>query len=358
MSQRVTGVQRVAIELTREIDHLVAEGDDRFRVRLACQSHANLGSVNFRSIEVDVVGGPHGWLWEQTALPLAVRSGSLLCLGNTAPVLSLLLRQRVALMIHDLSYKRFPEAYRKRYRLVHSFLLPTLIKYADPLFTVSKAEERVLLDVAPTAAGKLTVTQNGGWRSDVPPAEAIPPGLPENYVLYVGSLSRRKNFAGLLATAAQLARQAGIHFVFVGTVGRILTPLGYEIPADVKDNIHFIGQIEDRAELAALYRHARCLIFPSFYEASAIPPLEAMHFGCPVVTSNIPSMVERCGEAAEYCDPSNIESILAATYRVLNDLDRRAELIRLGYERETFFSWRAQAKFVLDAIYKAHCAQG
>jgi glycosyltransferase involved in cell wall biosynthesis len=357
VSQKVTGVQRVARELTREIDRLVMEGDDRFRVRLVCQTQQATQSLDLECIEIDEVKGPDGWLWEQTVLPRAVPNGTLLCLGNTAPIASLLRGQHVALMIHDLSYERFPDAYRKSYRLAHRAMLPTLLKRADPIFTVSKTEEEVLASIAPFTVPKLQVAQNGGWRRGHRAVAPPPPGLPERYVLYVGSLSLRKNLAGLLDVATRLAREDGIHSVLVGTVGRILTPLGYEIPADVKDHVHFLGQIDEPAELGSIYRGASCLIFPSFYEASAIPPIEAMHFGCPVVTSRIPSMLERCGEAAEYCDPWSTDSILDATRRVLRDRNRAAELVRLGYEREECFSWRAQAQLVLDAIHRAHSAR-
>ncbi|WAJ29165.1 glycosyltransferase family 4 protein [Antarcticirhabdus aurantiaca] len=358
ISQKITGVQRVARELVREIDHIVTEGDDRFRVQLICEPAPDLGALALRSIDVVEAPGAKGWVWEQFVLPFAAPKSSLLCLGNTAPLLSMVRRQPVGVMIHDLSYRQFPASYRKRYRIFHSLILPTLMRRADPIFTVSKTERNALSDVAPASRHKLVVAQNGGWRrsreGDELGEDPVAQELPANFVAYVGSLSLRKNFAGLRDLAVRLAREDGIDFVFVGTAGRILTPVDMKLPDDVRRHVHFLGQVEDPRLLGAVYRKARCLVFPSFYEASAIPPLEAMHFGCPVVTSHIPSMVERCGEAAEYCNPYDVASILAATRCVLHDQDRAAELIRLGHERERRFSWRSQAELVLDSIYEAH----
>lgn len=358
VGQRITGVQRVARELTCEIDRMLGEGDDRFRVQLICEPGADLQGMALSHIDVVEAPGAHGWMWEQTVLPRAARGNILLCLGNTAPLLSLLFQQPCGLMIHDLSYRKFPSAYRLRYRLFHASLLPVLLARARPIFTVSKTEEKVLRRLAPKLGSDLTVAQNGGWRGNRAPQtaeDALHP--PRNYALYVGSLSLRKNFAGLRDVAIRLASEDDLDFVFVGSAGRILTPVVRDIPEELRHRIHFVGQIEDPAKLGEFYKNARCLVFPSFYEASAIPPLEAMHFGCPVVTSRLPSMVERCGDAAEYCDPYDAESILASVRRVLYDPLRAAELVRLGYERNQRFSWRTQAQTILDAISVAHAAE-
>lgn len=357
VSQRITGVQRVAWELTREIDRLIAEGDRRFRVRLVCEPGADLRGMNLSQIEILEAGRAHGWFWEQMVLPWIARGSTLLCLGNTAPLASLALRQPCGLMIHDLSYRKFPSAYRRHYRALHSVILPMLLARANPIFTVSKTEESVLRGLAPSVGSRLTVVQNGGWRSSTAaPSKGDGFRLPRNYVLYVGSLSIRKNFAGLRDLAIRLAQEDDLDFVFVGSAGRILTPVVPDIPDEVRHRIRFVGQVEDPDRLAEIYRNARCLVFPSFYEASAIPPLEAMHFGCPVVTSRLPAMIERCGDAAEYCDPYDVESILSATRRVLYDSRRAADLARLGFEREKHFSWRTQARLVLDAICDAHAS--
>ena len=107
----------------------------------------------------------------------------------------------------------------------------------------------------------------------------------------------------MLAVGIAMARERGIPLVLVGSSGAFLSPLPVSIPDDVKHLIRLEGQVEDLGRLGDLYRNARCLLFPSFYEASPLPPLEAMHFACPVVASDIPSMRERCGDAAAYCDP-------------------------------------------------------
>ena len=81
-----------------------------------------------------------------------------------------------------------------------------------------------------------------------------------------------------------------------------------------------------------------------------MPPLEAMHFGCPVVASDIPSMRERCGDAAAYCDPYDIESISTAVAAVIDDPVYAQMLACRGLVQAVRYSWQQQARTILDAI--------
>lgn len=349
LMQPTTGVQRVAREVVREIDHLVARGDVPLRLRLVCEARADIGDLDLRVTRVERTKRGHGHVWEQTVLPRHIRGARLLCLGNTAPLVTLVCRGQVTLMLHDLSYRLFPDAYRRHYRLGHSLMLPFLLRRASPIVTVSETEKAMLTSIVPAARDHLIVAQNGGWRDSPkrPPPRRAGRG---DYILYVGSLSQRKNIEGVLTVGIAMARKHGIPMVLVGSSGAFLAPLLLTIPEDVKHLIRLEGQVEDLDRLGALYRNARCLLFPSFYEASPLPPLEAMHFGCPVVASDIPSMRERCGDAAAYCDPYDIESISTAVAAVIDDPVYAQMLACRGLVQAVRYSWQQQARTILDAI--------
>ncbi len=360
LMQPTTGVQRVAREITREIDHLVANGDVPLRVRLVCEADADIGDLNLRTTQVERTRHAHGHVWEQFVLPRHVKGGRLLCLGNTAPIVTLLGRKPVALMIHDLSYRLFPDAYRRHYKLGHAFMLPFLLRRADPIVTVSETEKAMFTSLVPGARHRLIVAQNGGWRAGCDARAAPPPDIEASrgdYILYVGSLSHRKNIAGVLAVGIAMARERGIPLVLVGSSGAFLSPLPVSIPDDVKHLIRLEGQVEDLGRLGDLYRNARCLLFPSFYEASPLPPLEAMHFACPVVASDIPSMRERCGDAAAYCDPYDHDSIHRTVVSVLDDPGYARLLAGRGLAQASRYSWREQARTILAAIFDLQTAQ-
>lgn len=351
LSQSITGVQRVCRAVVREIDRLL-DGEFDAEVVLIHPPGADPEPLGLRNIRSEVVGRGHGAKWEQLTLPFAVGDRPLLCLGNIAPGLSLLGGKRVSVMVHDFSYLQFPNAYRAKYRWSHRLMLPLLLSRAERLFVVSQTEREKLLELRPEAESRVLVAPNGGWfaADEAGLPAAAPNDLPPGYLLYVGSLSRRKNFDRLLEVAIRLAREDGLAFVFTGSVGNILHSPELGVPPELASRLIFTGQIDEPARLASLYTGARLLVFPSLYEASPLPPFEAAHFGCPVVASNIPSMWERCDEGVTYCDPESTTSIVEAVrYALANDGERERRHA-INAAREHAVSWAAQARIILTAL--------
>ncbi|MGF7153229.1 glycosyltransferase family 4 protein [Novosphingobium gossypii] len=359
--QQATGVQRVAGEITRQIDAMAGRGEVTADVVLMVPPGPWVQELALRHIPVEVVGRRTGVLWEQMDLPIRARNGTLLCLGNSAPALSLLRRDvAVAVMIHDVSFLDHPGAYTLRYRLAHRWMLPLVMQRARRIFTVSQTECERLTALSPAAGARLAVAPNGGWSGEcvltaeavgAGGAEAAPDALPtEPFGLYVGSLSHRKNFGRTLAAAIRLAREDGLHFVFVGASGHVLRQPDRPVPPDVADRIHFLGQINDAQRLSRIYRKARVMLFPSLYEACPLPPVEAAHFGCPVVVSNIAPMWERCGTSAVYCDPLSIDSLVRAVRSVLDDSPHRTAMIAAGRAMAASHRWDEQAALLYASL--------
>ena len=106
------------------------------------------------------------------------------------------------------------------------------------------------------------------------------------------------------------------------------------------NHVTWLGRIDDD-ELAAAYRGARSLVFPSLYEGFGIPALEAMACGTPVVTSAGSAMEEVVGDAAVLVDPLDVASIAAG----IEAADRqRDELVPLGLERAARYTWDAHGR--------------
>jgi len=95
----------------------------------------------------------------------------------------------------------------------------------------------------------------------------------------------------------------------------------------------------DDQDLARLYRQASAFVYPSLYEGFGIPLLEAMSFGCPVVCSNTSSFPEVAGNACEFFDPYDHDSIAHALEKVLFSTELSKQLVELGKERIKSFSW-------------------
>lgn len=355
LAQDVTGVQRVAREFVTNLDRLIGEGVVHANVVLACPRNCDLSQLGLRNIRGVQEGRFTGVLWEQLELPRLARGSTLLCLGNSAPVLSLRAGQDVALMLHDLSYIDFPKAYRPLYRTLHRALLPLMVRQSKWLFLVSETERRSFEERCPEARDKVVVTPNGGWSgADERESTAIIDDFGNGYVLYVGSLSSRKNFERTLASAKQLARDRGVRTVIVGSTPSVLRPPKWTIEEDLADLVLLVGQRNDAKQLANLYRNAGVLLFPSLYEASPLPPVEAAHFAVPVVASNIPSMWERCGEDVFYCDPLDVDSIVSAVEMVLDDPEaaqRKAGALKRRMRDRT---WEDQVIQIMSSLTDGH----
>ncbi len=347
LTQAVTGVQRVGIEVCRALDDLVGEGALNgltFEIIVPARS-VLVTDLHLRHIPIRRFGVGRGHLWEQLQLPLAVGEATLLALGNTAPVASLLLRpSRTMVMVHDLSYHYFPEAYSRGFRALYELITPLILRRAARVFTVSESEKQAISHTYPDISldDRLVAVQNGASLG----ASTVDPLLRDGrgrQCLYVGSLTRRKNAEGLVAAAVSLVRDHDATFVIAGASNLIFDQVKFAIPAAVADRIIFLGQLDDPADIAHLYATSAVLLFPSFYEASPLPPIEAMSLGCPVVAADIPSLRERCGDAAAFVDPKNVESIVKSAADILNDGELWDRLSVGGRRWSRGFSWRRQA---------------
>jgi len=350
LCQRATGVQRVSREFTVAADRLLAEGAfPGLGMRLVAPVGADFASLGLCCITTEHLGGGTGYYWEQVALPRRARAAQLLCLGNSAPLLPMLQGKRVAVMLHDQAYRLFPDDYTLPYRIVHAIVERLILHRARPLFTVSETERAAIRATNPGIPLKIVVAANGAWINDdeisAPPSKALRTG---GFGLYVGGFSARKNFERVFQAALELAAR-GVPFRFVGEPNARSEALLAAATDEARRLIRFTGYVDNDA-LAALYRDAAFLLYPSLYEASGLPPSEAMTFGCPVIVSDLPVMHERCGGAALFCDPHDWRTFVAAALRIVDDPDVAVDLSRRGRAWVQQFSWRNQAIAIIEAM--------
>ena len=347
LTQGITGVQRYQHELLHAFDHIAAQRDDlQFELVAPRGNYPRppLERIGFRQH-----GRLTGHAWEQLELPRVAKGAVLFCGGNSAPLATALSGNKLVVTVHDLSYRYFPEAYSAAYRWWYEAITPVLMRRADAIVTVSNSEKSSMLYLYPDSVDRLHAVQNGG----LPITHAGP--LPETeiegeYLLYVGSLSRRKNFPNLLRAAIRLVSHRDLKFIFVGGTDAALEAVEVDVPRAIRDRIVMLGQVNDTQRLIGLYSGARAFVFPSSYEASPLPPIEAMACGLPVICSDIPSLRERCGEAAHYCDANDVEGIQRAVELVLDDKQLADDLRNRGFVQAAQFDWLNCATKTLKII--------
>lgn len=360
LTQPLTGVQRYAVEVLRQWDGWLQDGSldaRRWQIELLAPRSGVIHDLGLRVIPLRMFGRMSGNLWEQVDLPAAAEDGVLFCPCTTAPIRALTGKTPVIVMVQDLSYRQFPQAYSGAFRLWYDLLMPILFANATRILTVAHCEKKVLLERFPDAAARIRVVQNGCVDPEIAHQLANeseePADLPEKYVLYVGSLSQRKNVQGVMAACEILFDQfPDLEALYVGGQSKVFSRKEWKVSADVAIRTRFLGQLHDDGSLCRLYRNASCFIFPSFYEASPMPPTEAMANGCPVVASAIPPHHERLGDAVLYCDPSDPADIARKVATVLSDPGVAHGLRTRGLSRAREFSWHRCAEETLRVIHE------
>jgi glycosyltransferase involved in cell wall biosynthesis len=176
-------------------------------------------------------------------------------------------------------------------------------------------------------------------------------GLPDKYVLFVGTRDRYKNFPFFLKVVAGLLRKWQLRLVCAG--GGSFT----ESEKVLIKNYGLEGLVQQRMfadeDLPVIYKNARVFVFPSEYEGFGMPILEAMKCHCPVVLSENGVFREIAREAALYFELGNEQSLQNAIENVLENEDLRTTLLKRGEEREKEFSWQKTAKGYYHSIQKA-----
>jgi glycosyltransferase involved in cell wall biosynthesis len=255
-----------------------------------------------------------------------------------------------SLISSDFSDEAFISKKRSRYR--------ELARSADRVIAVSRSTRDDVIEHLGIPAERIAVIPHGvdpRYRPadpDAASAAAARHGIAGPYLLFVGSISARKNLVRMLEAFAALpaALRDATTFVMAGKV----TYGGEEALAAVerlglKDRVRHLGFVP-HADLPALYAGASVFMFPTLYEGFGLPILEAMACGTPVVASNLSSHPEVAGGAALLVDPSDRSAIAAATARLLEDESLRAECIAKGYARAKGFTWERAARQTL-ALY-------
>jgi glycosyltransferase involved in cell wall biosynthesis len=232
-------------------------------------------------------------------------------------------RVPVVLTVHDLAVLRHPESFPRWHRLYGRAGLRQVLRRADALVAVSEFTKREIVELAEVPQARIRVIPNG-----VDPVFSADGSRAGDYVLAVGTLEPRKN----LDRAVEAARLAGVELRVVGASGW----------GDV-DVAGWVGEATD-AELASLYRGARCVVYPSLYEGFGLPVLEAMACAAPVVTSRGGATEEVAGGAAVLVDPFDPASIARG---IAEAGERRDELVERGLARASAFTWESAAAEVV-----------
>ncbi|WP_345955888.1 glycosyltransferase family 1 protein [Mucilaginibacter sp. PAMB04168] len=232
---------------------------------------------------------------------------------------------------------------------------------SDSIITVSDFSKNEIVKYTGCKPEKINVIYNGvNQKSHVKDFTAIQSeyGMPDNYLLFVGSVKPHKNLSKLLDAYLILNKsfQEKYKIVIVGKKDGFITAdegLFNIIQSNevLKKSIVFTGYVKD-VDMDTIYANASVFVFPSLYEGFGLPPLEAMKCNCPVAASDIPSVREICEDAVLYFNPDSSLEIKRAIEKILSNSMLREELIFKGLNQIKKFDWNVSANKHLELFEK------
>lgn len=349
-----TGDRTYALNLLRALARVDTE-NEYFAYTWEPTTLTEVGSSRFNSV---LLPASPRWLWTPVVFPQDLTRRHLdvahvqYFIPPAAPC-------PIITTIHDVAFRRFPELFPLKHRLLLNLLIPPTARNAAAVITGSEATRRDLIELYDVLPERVVVTP---YAAD-PIYQPMDPDearravrdrfrIRSPYLLSVGVLQPRKNLPRLVRAYNRLAREIPHRLVLVGKEGWASEDLQRAISeAPPGREPVFTGYVPD-ADLPALYAGADVFVYPSLYEGFGLPPLEAMACGTPVITSNTSSLPEVVGEAGVMVDPLDVHALAQAIRELLDDEPRRLALRAAGIRRAAEFHWDRTARETVKVYRK------
>ncbi len=301
-------------------------------------------------------------MWEQLSLPNELARVEADAYHSPMFTLPAVTACPTVVTIHDVVFETHPEWVGDKLCSYLSKWSRFAAQTATRIVTVSEFSKQEIVRVYGVDPNRVDVTLEAADRRFFPIEErdhvervAAKHGLPEQCLLYVGSMETKKNIENLLVAFKRAVDQAGLPHKLALVGGRGGQALDLDALLDrhgCRELVVRPGYVPD-GDLPFIYNAAEAFIYPSLYEGFGLPPLEAMACGVPVISSNATSLPEVVGDAGVLVDPEDTDSMAEAIAGVLTDEGQRSDLRQKGLTRAAEFSWEQTARQTLDVYRQA-----
>ena len=262
-------------------------------------------------------------------------------------------------VVHDVSFIKHPECHRRGKKTLFRFFFKDTLQKADCIVCVSNYTRNELLQYFSVDHDKISVIYEAAEECFRPISNESELGrirqkygLPESFLLYVGTIEPRKNIDQLLHAYHLLKDRIPFPLYIGGKMGwRSASLFKLHERLGLIDRVNFLGHVPDD-DLPVLYNLATAFIFISKDEGFGLPPLEAMQCGTPVVISNAGALPEIAGDAALITDPDDPYAIGKTLEQICKDNALQNGLKEKGLKRSTSFSWESTAKELIMLFQK------
>lgn len=260
--------------------------------------------------------------------------------------------------LHDVIPYRMPETTSDNYRKIFNETLPKIVSLCDGIITVSNFSKQDIIKAFNFPEDKIFVTHLASEDIYTPKDKQLSKllikkhySIEDDFILYVGGFSPRKNIIGLIEAFSKLicSYKKDIKLIIAGKKGKSYALYKKRCEElQISDKVIFSGFIE-LEHLPYFYSACELFVYPSFYEGFGLPPVEAMACNCPVITSNTTSIPEVVLDSALLIDPYNIDDLCDSMYEVLLDNNLKNSLIKKGLKRASELTWEKTAINTINA---------
>jgi glycosyltransferase involved in cell wall biosynthesis len=246
---------------------------------------------------------------------------------------------RSVVTMHDIIFKIYPGTYHFLDRNIYDIKFRYSCINADRIIAISENTKNDIVRFYGIDPGKIEVIYQScnplfyRLKEDIGTDEILKKyNIPVDYLLYVGSVTERKNIITIINAIDHLPGDLKIPLVIVGKGRRYKFELEKLIEKKgIGHYVIWIDNLTSNEHLRVLYERSQIFIYPSVYEGFGIPVIEALLSRTPVITSNVSSLPEAGGPGSYYIDPTDSEQMAAGIIRILSDTKFKEKMISTGY---------------------------
>ncbi len=261
--------------------------------------------------------------------------------------------------IHDMVHHQLSGHKKSRYYkfLAYKYIIAQAAKRSEAIFTVTEAAKKSITQLLSVESDKVIVTYEAPGQIIKNPGDFTK--LKETYLikgpylLFVGSLERKKNIINLCLGFDKLISKYhyDLDLVLLGKVDPYY-PEVKEQALTIQNSNHliFTGYVNN-IDQANFYQNAFGFITASMHEGFGLPGLEAMQYGIPVLASNIEVFNEVYDNAAIYFDGLNPDDIADKIQLLVSDQPFYESMQKKGLKRASLFSWERAADQTLKVYH-------
>jgi glycosyltransferase involved in cell wall biosynthesis len=298
--------------------------------------------------------------WNNLLLPSALIREKIDIFHSPIFILPLLMTPNSVVTIHDISFDLFPN-YSSPYSIAENNYLKIVVRLsarkARRIIVPTKSVKNDIIQTYKEPPGKIEVTYLAAddifspINKEMAKEEVRRKFFINDFILFVGLIQPRRNIVRLIKAFYFLKKYKKFKhkLVLIGSIADRNVPNLIE-ELNLSKYVYHLNYISNN-DLLFFYNAADLLIYPSLYEGFALPLVEAMACGTPVITSNVSCMPEVVGNAGMTINTYSVDEIAWAIDHVVNNEELKKNMEKEGIKRSKIFSWRRLAEETL-AVYQ------